>query len=111
MKHLQTIEQLTEELKPRARATVPPKAKEELLARIKNFIENGEGDDDGPGGDGGDGDGPSSSESSSSDEEEAPRLKRSKPSLPLLQSGSDETIVPFTCSLCSTNAHGRCSST
>ena len=51
------------------------------------------------------------SNSGSSDEEEAPRLKRSKPSLPLLQSGSDETIVPFTCSLCSTNAHGRCSST
>ncbi len=35
-----TVADLVEELKPRARATVPPKAKEELLARIKNFIEN-----------------------------------------------------------------------
>lgn len=35
-----SVEQLTEELKPRARATVPPKAKEELLARIKSFIES-----------------------------------------------------------------------
>lgn len=35
-----TVADLVEELKPRARATVPAKAKEELLARIKNFIEN-----------------------------------------------------------------------
>ncbi len=35
-----TVEDLVEELKPRARATVPAKAKEELLARIKTFIEN-----------------------------------------------------------------------
>ena len=35
-----TVPDLVEELKPRARATVPAKAKEELLARIKNFIEN-----------------------------------------------------------------------
>lgn len=35
-----TVPDLVEELKPRARATVPAKAKEELLARIKTFIEN-----------------------------------------------------------------------
>jgi len=35
-----TVEDLVEELKPRARATVSAKAKEELLARIKTFIEN-----------------------------------------------------------------------
>ena len=34
-----TVQDLVEELKSRARATVPSKVKEDLLARIKTFIE------------------------------------------------------------------------
>uniref|UniRef100_A0A7S3C1R6 Transcription and mRNA export factor ENY2 n=1 Tax=Haptolina ericina TaxID=156174 RepID=A0A7S3C1R6_9EUKA len=35
-----TVEQLTQEITPRGRATVPDEVKAELLQRIRNFVEN-----------------------------------------------------------------------
>ena len=36
------------------------------------------------------------------------KLTRSKPSLPRIQAGSDDSISQFACSLCTTNSHSLC---